>query len=762
MIETDYQRFLDSKRVVVEPSGFEPTGINPLLFDFQRDIVRWALMKGKAAIFAGTGLGKTIVQLEWAKHVYQHTGGNILILAPLAVAQQTSQEGLKFGIKVKLCRRQEDIEPGINVTNYEMLHNFDTSLFEGVILDESSILKAFDGKVRNEIINCFKSTPYKLACTATPAPNDHMELGNHAEFLQVMSRAEMLSMFFVHDGGETSKWRLKGHARKSFWEWVASWAVMMSKPSDLGYEDGKFLLPSLNITQIVVKPENSSFSGEAQTLQDRRRARSESMVERVSKCREIIGSSEDPWIVWCDLNSESEALTSIIPGAIEIKGSHSREYKEQTMMDFSGGRAKKLVTKPMIAGFGMNWQHCCNMIFVGLSDSFEQYFQAVRRCWRFGQTREVNVYVITAEAEGSVVKNIQRKEAEFQEMLGGMISATQEITKKNIKQTEREESPYMTDIREGPGWIMALGDNVETSSSLEENSIDYIVFSPPFSQLYTYSNSERDMGNCKNDKEFYSHFGFLVKELHRILKPGRLVSFHCMDLPSMKERDGVIGLKDFPGLLIKIFQDAGFIYHSRVTIWKNPASEMQRTKALGLLHKQLKKDSSMCRMGIPDYVITMRKPGENQERITHTNESYPVDKWREVASPIWETQEDGSEMGISIASEFQNFLFDCWFDITQSKTLQKKNARESNDEKHIAPLQLDVIEKCLELWTNPGDLVYDPFAGIGSTLYQARLMGRIAFGCELKESYWREACKNLDNLSKVDIAMNESTMPVEA
>ncbi len=437
----DYHSFLESKKVVTVPSGFDvpASEINDQLFVWQGDIDHWTLKKGRAAIFAGTGLGKTGMQVAWGDHIHKHTGGDVLILAPLAVSQQTVGEGLKFGVTVNPCRSQIDIKPGINITNYEMLHKFDARHFAGVVLDESSILKAFDGKTRTQIIETFRHTPYKLACTATPAPNDHMELGNHAEFLGVMSRNEMLSMFFVHDGGDTSKWRIKGHAREKFWEWVASWAVMLSKPSDLGYEDGGFKLPPLNIHPVVVPVQNYF---EAKTMTERRQARKESIVDRVARCAELVNQSTEPWIIWCGLNAESEALTAAIDGAVEIRGSHSPEYKERTMLEFSEGMTKKLVTKPSIAGYGMNWQHCNKVAFVGLSDSFEEYFQAVRRCWRFGQKNPVDVYVITAETEGAVVENIKRKEAEFNAMLTGMIATSQEIVKKNIRGTVRCETEY--------------------------------------------------------------------------------------------------------------------------------------------------------------------------------------------------------------------------------------------------------------------------------------------------------------------------------
>lgn len=280
------------------------------------------------------------------------------------------------------------------------------------------------------------------------------------------------------------------------------------------------------------------------------------------------------------------------------------------------------------------------------------------------------------------------------------------------------------------------GDSCELIKNIPDNSIHYTIFSPPFASLYTYSNSDRDMGNCRGDNEFYEHFKFLAQELYRVTMPGRLLSFHCMDLPLMKERDGVIGLKDFPSLVRQIFEDCGFIYHSKVTIWKNPVTEMQRTKALGLLHKQIRKDSTMNRQGIPDYIVTMRKPGENPERVEHTHETFPVDVWQNYASPVW-------------------------MDIRQSDTLQKKSARTEKDERHICPLQLEVIQRCIELWTNKGDIVLDPFAGIGSSPYVAVTLGRRGIGFELKDSYYKQAVANLEiaaNSDKLDCPVGQMSI----
>lgn len=442
----NYQDYISRKKVVAESYGFNAQEINEKLFPFQRDIVRWALMKGRAALFTMTGTGKTMMQAEWAQRVHEQTGGNILILAPLAVSSQTVREAEKIGVQVNICESQSDVKNGISITNYEKLHKFSPTGFVGIVLDESSILKSYDGKTRTEIIELFKHTPYRLACTATPAPNDFMELGNHAEFLGIMSRSEMLSMFFVHDGGDTSKWRLKGHAEDKFWEWVASWAVVLNKPSDLGYDDGDFILPPLNIHEIKVcldvPVEGTLFPVEAQTLQERQKARRTTTDDRVDMCADIVNGFDEPLLVWCDLNIESEKLKKAINGAVEVKGSDNNKHKENSMIGFSNGDIRVLVTKPSIAGYGMNWQHCSKMAFVGLSDSFEQYFQAVRRCWRFGQTKPVDVYVITSDLEGAVVQNIKRKEKDAAKLQEEMIKYTRELMRRNIQQSKRETTEY--------------------------------------------------------------------------------------------------------------------------------------------------------------------------------------------------------------------------------------------------------------------------------------------------------------------------------
>ena len=439
-----YLKFLENKKFVLESHGFEVdrSELNPAMFDFQKDIVRWALAKGRGAVFAECGLGKTLIQLEFANQVIRHSepGSKFIILAPLAVSSQTVREGQKFGIDVNICESQADVKPGINITNYEKLDKFVANEFVGVVLDESSILKSFTGKVRTQIIDCFASVPYKLACTATPAPNDYMELGNHSEFLGVMTRAEMLSMFFVHDGGQTSKWRLKGHAQDIFWQWMATWAVFIDNPANLGYDSQDYDLPQLHIEEIIV--DGDVPISETLTLTERRNARRDSLDLRCQRAANIINDSDEQFIVWCNLNAEQDKLEELINDNVSIQGSTSNQQKIIRECQWREGEHQTLISKPECCGYGLNWQHCHNMIFTGLSDSYEQYYQALRRCWRFGQHDNVNVYIIISAKEGCVKENIERKESDFVRMRTEMIKHTKEITKKELQKTCRISTPY--------------------------------------------------------------------------------------------------------------------------------------------------------------------------------------------------------------------------------------------------------------------------------------------------------------------------------
>jgi hypothetical protein len=747
-MSTDYQEFIASKVPRAEAFGFEPEPLPNHVFDFQAAVISWGLRRGRAAFFEDCGLGKTPQQIEWARQVARRTNKPVLILAPLAVAMQTQSEGQKFGVLVERVETADEIAQGIGgiyVTNYDKLHKFDGIDFGGVVLDESSILKAFDGKTKQLLCERFANTPYRLCCTATPAPNDYTELGNHCEFLGIMTRTEMLATFFTHDGGDTSKWRLKGHAREAFWIWVASWAVCLRKPSDIGFSDEGYELPPLEIRERVVESNLTTagmlFAMPASSLQERREARKASIDNRVHAAAEIASKTPGQWLIWCGLNNESEAVTKLIEGAVEVTGSDSDEHKEWAIAAFLSGEIRVLVSKVSIFGYGLNMQCCHQQIFLGMSDSYEDFYQAIRRSWRFGQSEPVTAWMITSNLESAVVENVRRKEREATTMAEEMAKIMSEHMNLNAGSAANEKDVYARGYASGKGWELYLGDCVEIASELKSDSIHFSVFSPPFASLYTYSNSERDMGNCRTHSEFFTHFQYMVRELYRVTMPGRLCAFHCMNLPTSKARDGVIGLEDFRGALIRAFTDADWVYHSEVCIWKDPVTAMQRTKALGLLHKTIRKDSSMSRQGLPDYLVVMRKPGDNPERIAHTPEQFPVELWQRYASPVWATSR--GEIDGFIEFETPNASNPDKGGIYPGDTLQKESAREHNDERHICPLQLPIIERAIKLWSNPGDLVFSPFAGIGSEGFVALKNGRRFIGSELKRSYFEQARLNL-------------------
>lgn len=716
-----YLEFLESKKVNVGKSGFhvEENELSEHLFPFQRFCVRRALESGKFALFEDCGLGKTIQQLEWAHQVSSRTHKPVIVFAPLGVISQTIKEGIKFGYEVFEIADTIDTPPQdgkVYITNYDNMEHIESSYFAGVVLDESSILKNFAGKTKQKLVDDYMMTPYKLCCTATPSPNDTTELCNHAEFLNVMTRGEMLAMYFVHDGGSTSDWRLKGHAQQAFWDFVSGWAVMLNKPSDIGFEMDGYNLPPLNIIDVHVetaKRDNGMlFNDMAVNATDFHKELRYTQTGRLDKVAEIVNGSAESFIVWISHDEEGKYLRSLIPDAVEVKGSDTKEYKQDKLLGFADGSFRVLVTKLKIAQFGLNYQNCHNQIFASLDFSFESTYQGIRRSYRFGQTGAVNIYLITTDTMQNVKQTFEKKQQTFKDMQNSMTEAMCRNINHGLKmETMDVVKSYKSDYCD-----VKLGDCVQRIKDVPSESVGFSIFSPPFAELYTYSDKLEDMGNSKDYKEFFIAFNYLVKELYRVMWSGRNVAVHCMDLPIQKGKEGYIGLRDFSGMILKAFQDAGFIYHSRVTIWKNPVTEMQRTKALGLLHKQVKKDSSMSRVGIPDYLMVFRKDGEHNHPITNT--SIDVDTWQKYASPVW-------------------------MDIDYSRTLNAVGSYENNDEKHICPLQLDTIERAIHLWSNEGDVVLTPFMGIGSEVYGAVKLNRKAIGFELKESYFNAALNNI-------------------
>ena len=740
-----YDEFLRNKHIVAVPTGKQITKeqLHPLLFDFQQDIVLWALYKGRAAIFADTGLGKTFMQLEWARL----TGERTLIIAPLSVARQTVREANKIDIELDYVRKQSDVTGQLSITNYEMIDNFDFSKFGAVVLDESSILKAIGGKTRKRLTELCAKVPYRLCCTATPAPNDFTELGNHVEFLGVCKSSEMLAMFFVNANKEhtiynngtayrkkgTNKggteWRLKHHAEDPFFRWMSTWATAMIRPSDLGYKDDGFILPALNVhTEFVPVEYNSDdqlFFTHIRGIKDASLIRSDTAPARAEKLAGIINGNTEQWIVWCGLNKESGLIVQALPGAVEVKGSDHPETKAQTFEDFQDGKIRILVTKPSIGGFGMNFQNAHKMVFFGLNYSWEQFYQCVRRQWRYGQTESVDVYIIMSDLEESIYQNIMRKDAQAKRLRAKLIESIRDNEKGELQMDTVDENHYEETEQAGTGWQAMRGDSCKRLGDIPECSIDMSVYSPPFADLFTYSNSERDLGNSKNWDEFFEHYKFIIREVLRVTKTGRISCVHTSDIPAMAQKDGYIGIKDFPGDVLRAHIEAGWTFVGRAFIQKNPQAQAIRTKSKALLFVQMAKDSISSRPALVDQILIFRKPGDNAVPVSPTeNGELDNNTWIEWAHGIW--------TGIS-----------------ETNTLQFSRARAADDEKHICPLQLETIERCVKLWSNPGETILSPFMGIGSEGYEALRHGRQFIGIELKSSYFDVAVKNLKEAARM-------------
>lgn len=737
-----YNEILERKKVRLIKTGFELSqdDLNEKLFDFQKFCVQKMLKLGRGAIFAGCGNGKTPMQLEWAHKVSLHENMPVIILAPLSVSKQTIREGEKFGYEVKRYNKNDVPKGdryGLFITNYEQIENIDISLFCGVVLDESSILKNFTGHYRKLLTEKFKNTRYKLCCSATPSPNDLNEIGNHSEFLNVLDAQDMRSKWFVREEG-MNNYRLKGHAKKDFYGWIASWSVLFENPADIGFaETGKlFVLPPLNIIQhdIEVEPEKPKIGEQYKLFADGivnatnfNLVLRQTQQKRLETAAEIANECKGQVIIWIKQNAEGETLRKLLPEAVEVSGSDKDEVKEQRLQDFSEGKFKILISKAKICGYGMNFQNCGTQIFTAPDFSFEDYYQQVRRSYRFGRKEDVNIHLIVTSNMQNAKSIIEQKQARFMEMQREINRNVNENSYGLLNEYEYRE--YKDD-----DVFLMKGDTTIEIKRIPDNSVDLIIYSPPFSSLFTYSNYIHDMGNNESHEDFFKQYSFLLKELYRILKPGRLMCCHTKDLGVYKNSSGYTGMYDFTGEHTRHVLDEDFKLHSKITIWTDPVLEMQRTKTQRLLYKQVTSDSSKTGIGMAEYITIFKKwsgDEKDYEPITNLNkENFPLDVWQKWASPVW-------------------------MDISRTDVLNSKEGTEQGDEKHICPLQLSVIHRLVNLWSNKGEVVFTPFLGIGSEIYEAVKNGRKGIGCELKDSYFDVAVKNI---KKAEFEKNQATL----
>lgn len=743
----EYATFLETKKHTVTNTGISvmPEVVHPKLFDWQQQIVLWALRKGRAAVFLDTGLGKTFIQLEWARILGQQT----LIIAPLSVARQTVREGKKINLDIIYVRNQNDItlDNKLYITNYEMVESFNMSSFGAIVLDESSILKAIDGKTRKKLTNLCKTIPYKLCCTATPAPNDYTEIGNHAEFLGICTIPEMLATFFINANkehtlqyGDTTyrkkgsnkggtEWRIKHHAEDKFFEWLSSWAITMTKPSDLGYDDNGFILPELRLNPTFVETEytgNQLFFTGLHGISDRVNVRQSTLEKRIYALKNIIGNSDEQWIIWTGLDSESTSAKKAFPEAFEVCGNDSPDYKSSTFENFQDNQFKILITKPKIGGFGMNFQNAHKMAFLGLNDSWETFYQAVRREWRYGQNQPVDVHIIMSDVEQEIFDNVMRKDAMAKRLRTKLIEQINKYERKELGMTSDLTTDYNEDTKRGDRWIAMLGDSCKRLKEISDESIDLSVYSPPFADLYTYTSSDRDLGNSRGWDEFFNHYSFIIREVLRVTKKGRITCVHTSDIPAIGQKDGYIGVRDFPGAVIRAYEKEGWIFTGRCYVQKNPQAQAIRTKSKALLFVQMRKDSTDSRPALVDQILLFKKQGDNNVPVSPVaNGELDNEGWIEWAHGIW-------------------------LGIRETETLQFTKARGVDDEKHICPLQLGTIERCIKLYSNPNEMVLTPFGGIGSEAYMALKLGRKATLIELKPEYYKVAVANMQKASNKD------------
>ena len=837
----NYQEFLQTKVEIAEDTGFavDPKDINPALMPHQRDMVVWALNGGRRALFASFGLGKSSMQIEYCHQVIKHFGGKALIVCPLGVRQEFARDAVRIlGYdEPKYITSMSDVyaaKEEILITNYERVRDgdIDPKYFTATSLDEAAVLRSFGSKTYQTFLPKFKGVPYKLVATATPSPNRLKELIHYSGYLEIADTGHCLTKYFQRDSTKANNLTLYPNMEQEFWLWVSTWALFVTKPSDLNpdYSDDGYELPKLTVNwhelpieygkAVDENGQMSLFEEAAKGLKQAAHVKKDSIQERVNKLKEIVEASpEDAFVLWHDREAEREAICKALPDAVAIYGNQDIDEREKRVIDFSDGKIRLFATKKALSATGCNFQHHCHReIFVGIDYEFADFIQAIHRCYRFLQDEPVVIDVIYMESEREIKRVLLEKWKQHNEMVEKMINIIREYglgnSENKVKKLERKMGCEMKEVR-GDFYRVANADCVEFARQLKDNSIGMILTSIPFSNHYEYCSSYNDFGHNETTADFFKQMDYLVPELLRILEPGRVAMIHVKDRVLFGNVTGLgfPTMEPFHMMTAQNFMKHGFAYFGMITVTTDVVRENNQTYRLG--YTEMKKDSTKMGVGCEEYLLLFRKPQTDKSKgradipVTHDSNEYPLSQWQINAHGYWRdggnrlvTPEELVTLPMSdrmllwkhfsqthvysyrqhcqiskyledlggISKEFMtlppaSISDSVWDDVARMKTLNSTQSRR-RAQMHVCPLQLDIIERGIEQYSNKGDRIYDPFNGIGSTTMMAVKMGRYGIGSELNEGYWRDSigyCQDAENEVKsptlfdyLDLASDEN------
>lgn len=811
----EYIEFLKNKMAISQQSGFDISidEVTDNLYPHVKDSVQWAIKGGCRAIFSAFGLHKTVTQLEILRIIIKHEGGKGLIVCPKRVVKEfVSQAEKHLRIKVtyvKSMAEVESCETDIMITNYERVRDgeegvrINPTYFKATSLDEASVLRGYGTKTYQEFLPLFREVKYKFVATATPAPNRYKEMIHYAGYLGVMDTGQALTRFFQRDSTKANNLTLYPHKEKEFWLWVSTWALFISKPSDLGYSDEGYNLPPLKVIEEIVAVDNSTagvdrdgqgkmFREAALGLSEAAKERRDNLDEKIAKVVEIINrleNKDDHFLLWHDLEDERRALCKAIPGCKAVYGSQDDDEADQVIDDFKEGRLKYLAAKPEMLGEGINFQYHCHKAIMFIDYKFNDKYQAIHRIHRFMQLHEVELYLVYAESEGEIFKSFMQKWQQHNKMIENMGDIIREngLYGTNVEEKMLRYMFSCREVREGKLFKSYNNDNVLECKNMKDNSVGLIVTSVPFSNHYEYTPTYNDFGHNEDNDKFFEQMDYLTPELLRILQPGRVLAVHVKDriLFGNATGLGMPSLDPFHALCIAHYMKHGFILFGMITVDTDVVRENNQTYRLG--YTEMCKDGSKMGVGCPEYVLLFRKLPSDTSRayayipVTKSKSEYSLARWQIDAHASWKssgdtllTSDDIQGMGIDKVRQLfrkyqEEHVYDyerhvefaellesrdklpktfmaidpvskkdwIWDDVTRMRTLNSRQSQK-NKQMHICPLQLDIVERLIERYSNKGDVVFDPFGGIGTVPYCAINMGRKGLSTELNYDYWKD------------------------